>query len=138
MSAESSRNVLVHLREMDERYTRLRPAHGAESRLLARLQAPTPRKNAIGLAWQTAWRPLAVVIACAIILALSLHDDIPLAQRRPFQPLFPNVPAASTDVHAPMPKTPRKQEPTFLDTVAPTARPSNEPPTNLVPPPPFL
>lgn len=141
MSTDSSRRLLVHLREMDEHYARLEPTRGAESRLIARMERRgSPQRSLIGLAWKTSWRPIVFIGACAAVLALSLHDDVPVALRGHFRPLHPSVPAASTDVRIPTPKVPRKTNPTFHDAVAPTlpTSPTNERPINELPFPTYL
>lgn len=136
MSAKSSRNLLVHLREMDERYAQVEPTRGAEARLLHRLETQTsPQTNARGLAWRTAWRPVAFVAACVIVLAFSLRDEIPVTLRGHFRPLHRSVPAKSTDESTPMPNMPRRQDSTFHDSIAPAATPSNEPSPRVLPAP---
>ena len=127
MSIESSHDLVVRLREMDEHYARLEPARGAETRLLARLEKATPSsRKPVGLTWRTIWRPLVFVGACVAVLAISLHDEIPRARRAYFRPLQSNVPAASTEVRPPAPKTPRNQDSVFHDAIVPTARPTND------------
>lgn len=124
MSVESSRDLVARLHEVDEHYARHEPARGAETRLLARLSKTTDSSRK-PLAWRTIWRPL-VVGACLAAVVISLHDEISRARRSYFRPLQPNVPAASTDVHIPAPKTPRKQDPVFHDAIIPTPRPTYE------------
>lgn len=139
MSAESSRNLLARLRDVDEHYTRLEPARGAESRLLARFEGrPSSQRRPIGLTWRNVWRPIMVIAACLAVVVISLHDEIPRAKRAHFRPLHPNMSAASTDVPRPAPKSPQKTNTPFHDSIVPAPGPTNEPPKHVPPMRPFM
>lgn len=133
MSANTSRNLVAQLREADQHYAQLSPPAGAEQRLLARLEAKASSRKPLGLAWQNVWRPLVIVGVGLVVLALSVHDETQRAQSGPSRRLHPQVPAGSTNIETPPPKTPPRQKPMFLDNIVPTAQPTNDRPPEVTP-----
>jgi hypothetical protein len=120
MSVEHGRDLLHPLREVEEHYVRQVPVHGAEMRLLTRFDAKASKlPRTFGLSWNNTKRPLLVLVACAMILAISVHDEMRRVSRIRFRPVFHNLPATSTNPLRPRPPIPQQQRPRFHDSMTP-------------------